>query len=480
MSTALFALPPRTWAGLTRASASSVRRTMKPSTIVGCTVACVALLGLGAFWDGSRESAASLDDFAREEATLAREVASALRSSARITELPYVRDAFDPIEEPGQVAAVYRAPGMVGLRTSSGAAIDLPRLAAALDSTPCRVEDLPSLVPCSLRLSHEESMQLGLPGRMGMAGLATFDGRGGTRWGVAIITTAARERDRERRAAARVVLSFLVSSGLVLALGTLALRKQRRELAMAGELAVEEAVRARDERLVRADKLATLGALATGIAHEVSTPLGVIVGRAEQLAPKVADDAKATRAVTAILEQTTRIEEIIRAFLTLARGGTPSLEHIDPREVARAAVELVLHRFAQTNVNVATLTGDLALPPVACERRLMEQAVVNLLLNACDACSAGGNVSVDVRLDDGRVSFVVRDDGAGITEEAALRATEPFFTTKPEGKGTGLGLAITREIVHHHQGTLSVAARKDGRGTEARITLPIVSVGAPS
>jgi signal transduction histidine kinase len=89
-------------------------------------------------------------------------------------------------------------------------------------------------------------------------------------------------------------------------------------------------------------------------------------------------------------------------------------------------------------------------------------------------------VTVDVRLEDGSVAFVVRDDGAGITAEAAARATEPFFTTKPEGKGTGLGLAITREIVHHHRGTLSVAAPRDGRGTEARITLPPVTVTAPS
>ena len=78
---------------------------------------------------------------------------------------------------------------------------------------------------------------------------------------------------------------------------------------------------------------------------------------------------------------------------------------------------------------------------------------------------------------DDRVAFIVTDDGEGISPEAAARATEPFFTTKPEGKGTGLGLAITREIVHHHRGTLTVAARRDARGTEARITLP--PVGGP-
>ena len=94
-----------------------------------------------------------------------------------------------------------------------------------------------------------------------------------------------------------------VASGLVLVFGGLALRKQRKELELARELAVAEVRRERDERLVRADKLATMGALATGIAHEVSTPLGVMMGRAEQVLPKVAGDERTRRAVEAILEQ---------------------------------------------------------------------------------------------------------------------------------------------------------------------------------
>jgi two-component system NtrC family sensor kinase len=454
---------------------------MRPGAIVACTVACIVGLGCAAFWDGGRESAASLEDFAHEQTTLAREVAAALRSTSRVSGtgldgLPMgMSDAFEPIVEPGEVAAVIRSPRNDGLHDANGTVLSLPRLEAALDDSACGVEEPPDLASCSVRLLHTESLLFGLPGRMGMAGMASFKDRDGARWEVAIVTTAARERDRERRAAARVVLSFLVSSGLVLAFGTLALRKQQRELAMAGKLALEAAVRTQDERLIRADKLATMGALATGIAHEVSTPLGVIVGRAEQLAPKVEGDAKATNAVTAILEQSARIEEIIRAFLTLARGGTPSLEHIAPRDLARAAVDFVLHRFAQVGVHVALRPGAGPLPDVACDRRLMEQALVNLLLNACDACEAGGHVTLDVRLEESTVAFVVTDDGTGITPEAAARATEPFFTTKPEGKGTGLGLAITREIVQHHRGTLTVMARTDAHGTEARITLPTVT-----
>src|SRR5208283_13302 len=106
------------------------------------------------------------------------------------------------------------------------------------------------------------------------------------------------------------------ASLLVGGFGGLALREQRRELELKQVLAVREAVRVRDRRLVEADKLATLGALATGVAHEVSTPLGIIVGRAEQLIPRMEPHSRSHRAAAAILEQAQRISRIIRAFLT--------------------------------------------------------------------------------------------------------------------------------------------------------------------
>ncbi len=292
------------------------------------------------------------------------------------------------------------------------------------------------------------------------------------KWGVAVVASALRERDRERRAQARLVLGVVVASGLVLAFGGLARRKQRKELESA--LAIAEVQRERDERLVRADKLATMGALATGIAHEVSTPLGVIMGRAEQLLPKL-EDERARRAVEVITEQSERISEIIRGFLSLARGGSPTLRHVDPRTLARAALGLVEHRFAKAGV---ALTSDVAseLPRVSCEPRLFEQVLVNLLLNACDACKRGGSVELSVRAASERVAFVVTDDGAGISAEAAARAIEPFFTTKPEGEGTGLGLAIANEIVKHHNGTLTIASRGTV-GTRACADIPALHEG---
>jgi signal transduction histidine kinase len=274
------------------------------------------------------------------------------------------------------------------------------------------------------------------------------------------VATALRERDRERRAQWRLGLSFLFSSAIVLAFGTLALRKQRKELELE-----------RDARLVRADKLATLGALGIGIAHEVSTPLGVIVGRAEQLAARVQGDERASRAVLAITEQADRIGKIIRAMLTLARGGKAELEHVQPGSIVRDALELVGHRFEAAGVSLNEHV-DPDLPAIACDPKLLTQVVVNLLLNACDACDEGGAVELRASLHEGRVAFAVVDDGPGISQEDGARATEPFFTTKPPGEGTGLGLAIAHEIVMHHHGTLGLSARSDGkRGTEARVEI---------
>jgi signal transduction histidine kinase len=267
-----------------------------------------------------------------------------------------------------------------------------------------------------------------------------------------------------------------LAAGLVFVFGGFAFSRQRKELELGRELSIAELRREREEQLVQIDKLATMAALATGIAHEIATPLGVIVGRAEQLLPKVAGDDKTKRNVESIIEQGNRIDHVIRGFLDLARGGSPVLERVSPGKVAAAARELVEHRFAKACVDLRADVGA-KVPSVACDPTLLEHAIINLLLNACDACEKGGNVELDVSSDLEWVRFDVTDDGVGISPEAAARAVEPFFTTKPAGKGTGLGLANATEIVEHHGGRLSIRSRATTgaavRGTRATIELPV-------
>jgi two-component system, NtrC family, sensor kinase len=115
---------------------------------------------------------------------------------------------------------------------------------------------------------------------------------------------------------------------------------------------------------------------------------------------------------------------------------------------------------------------------VQCDRALLEHAIVNLLLNACEACRPGDRVELATRSAPERVAFVVTDDGAGITPKNAARAKEPFFTTKGPGRGSGLGLAIATEIAHSHRGELHIAPGEAG-GTRAAIEIPIAAPRDP-
>jgi signal transduction histidine kinase len=413
------------------------------SSILLWMALAIALVTALAFWDEERESKAALDDFAAEQTTLAASLAASPEQASQL----------DAVERPGAVRVLFA--GANGLVARDGQAVRSEAIERAVRAG-----------SASVRLDRGEAVALGLPARTAVVGLATSGDKT-----TAVVATAQVERDRELRARWRLALGVLVATGLVLAFGGVAMRTQRKELELAHALELANLQSARDERLVRADKLATMGALATGIAHEVSTPLGVILGRAEQILPRQPDD-RAKHAVETIAQQGERISAVLRGFLALARGGQPRLERCDPGALARAAVDLVEHRFDRAGVELFADVSD-ALPSVPCEARLFEQVLVNLLLNACDACAEKGKVVLSVREDAARVVFSVVDDGVGISNDVAARAAEPFFTTKSE-KSTGLGLAIANEIVKHHCGSLDLSARRDGPGTEARVALPLL------
>jgi len=225
------------------------------------------------------------------------------------------------------------------------------------------------------------------------------------------------------------------------------------------------------ELLARATRAAVMGTFAMGITHEVSTPLGVILGRAEQILGRTSGDERVAHGARVIIDQADRLRLLIRSFLDLARGGAPNFSRVASSSVVSGAVALVDHRFEKAGVRLLVDVSE-QLPVVQGDRSLLEHALVNLLLNACEACQAGGTVEVQARADGQTVAFVVIDDGVGIRPEDAARAAEPFFTTKPEGKGTGLGLAIASEIVKSHRGALMIEPRLP-RGTRARLELPI-------
>ncbi len=434
-------------------------------------VLCVTGL---AYWDAQREAQAALQDFATEQSTFAASLAAALsahfsgdETAAASTDADTVRRvvakaalAARRVERPGESTVVLQGPGMTDFQTTEGRTVRVDALGAAYRTG-----------SSSARLTRGEAATLGLPERTAYAGLSTVDAGALGSWKIASISTARRERDREIRAGWRLILSVAVASGLVLAFGGIAFRNQRKELELEREVAVMAAQNERDERLARATRAAVMGTFAMGITHEVATPLGVILGRAEQILSRVSGDERAAHGARVIIDQAERLKLLVRSFLDLARGGAPNFVRVESSSVVSGAVALVDHRFRKAGIALVVEMPSL-LPIVQGDRSLLEHALVNLLLNACEACQPGGTVELHARAEGRLVAFVVTDDGVGIKPEDAARAAEPFFTTKPEGKGTGLGLAIASEIVKSHRGTLTIEPRPS-RGTRARFELPV-------
>jgi len=489
--------------------------------LVALMVLAVAAVAALAFWDERREEEARLDEFAQDQATIAGSVASELatrlaslhRDATLVAESLAEGRRAPPTTVDAHLAAALRAAGapppsptgtslLLSVPAAGGMVLDL-QVAPAKLLAEARHTERPGAIrvllsrlgsgdlratdggvvasdpiqhgfasgATSVWLPRADAAELGLPRRLAVAGLDTIDAGPFGRWGIAVVSSAERVRDHELRAKWRLVLGVLVGAGLVFLFGTAALRRQRRGFLLERELSLSARSRERDGELATASRAATMGTLAMGIAHEVSTPLGVIAGRAEQLSGRVAGDERAARAVEAILEQTERIRRTIQGFLDLVRGGARPLDDAAPAAVLDGAVSLVEHRFTAAGVSLVT-DAPAGLPKIRGDVPMLQQAIVNLLLNACDACARGGHVAATAESDGARVSFTVVDDGSGITPEAAARATEPFFTTKPHGQGSGLGLAIASEIVKMHRGSLRLAPSSP-RGTRASLTVPI-------
>ena len=438
------------------------RGALRRGSLIAVMVLIVGAIAGLAYWDAARESAAALQDFAEEQATLAGALGAALRIRSGPGGAITKRDVLvglRSVERPMALALFLRRPGDSDLQATDGRMVTSPRL----------IEALRRGQP-AIRIPRDEAVDFGLRPRTALAGLSRVDIGGGTAWDIVAVASAERERDRELWARRRLVLSVLTAAGLVLSFGMWAMRRQRKELLLERELAISALQQTRDERLQRASRAAVMGTLAMGVAHEISTPLGVIAARAEQMISKVTNDERLSAAVSAILAQTERINQVIRGLLGLARGDAPSVERIDPRSVIANAFGLVEHKFAKSGVLLKNEIS-LTLPTILGDPRLLEHAVVNLLLNACDACKPAGEVVIRARpLDDG-IEIVVDDTGTGISLADVGRALEPFFTTKAREGGTGLGLAIAHEIVASHRGTLVFSALKP-QGTRAAIRLP--------
>jgi two-component system NtrC family sensor kinase len=222
--------------------------------------------------------------------------------------------------------------------------------------------------------------------------------------------------------------------------------------------------------LFQSEKLAAIGQLAAGVAHEINNPLAAIIANSQLLQRDLPRDSEAYEAVDLIARAGDRAMRVVRSLLDFARQEHYEFALIDLNESIEQALALIQHQLRSV-----TLVRDLApdLPPVPASQDHLQGVWLNLLLNARDAINgAGGEVRIITRQADEALEVIIADNGSGISPEKLSRIFEPFYTTKGPGRGTGLGLAVCHRIIKQHGGHIHVESHLK-QGTKFTVTLPL-------
>jgi len=230
------------------------------------------------------------------------------------------------------------------------------------------------------------------------------------------------------------------------------------------------------EKVKRSEKLAAIGELAAGVAHEIRNPLSSIRGFAQFLRHSLQDKPQEKEYAETMVTEVDRINRVVTDLLTFARPTAVDISPTDITELVEHAVRLVEADAKSRQVNIRTRISDLSRLPI--DGNQITQALLNLLLNALQAVPPGGHIEVGAELDApaSRLHLWVKDDGPGIPDDKIEKIFEPFYTT--HDKGTGLGLAIVHKIAENHNGEIRVVSPPKGftRGCRFTIILPIVTV----
>jgi two-component system NtrC family sensor kinase len=236
-----------------------------------------------------------------------------------------------------------------------------------------------------------------------------------------------------------------------------------------------EAQRAAENRLLQAAKLAAVGEMAAGVAHELNNPLTTVTGFSELVLEDLSENSPHRQELLMVLQEARRASSVVRRLLDFSRQGERIRASADLNEVVNDVIALTRH-LIQTNNVALILELDESLPWVSIDSNQMKQVLLNLIHNALQAMPKGGKMHVRTFLGkrENRDWDVmsVQDTGTGISSEDQSKIFEPFFTTKGNRGGTGLGLSVTYGIVADHGGTIEVLSQP-GRGSVFEVWLPL-------
>jgi signal transduction histidine kinase len=246
-----------------------------------------------------------------------------------------------------------------------------------------------------------------------------------------------------------------------------------REIALIIEqIQIEEDKDRLQEQLRHADRLATIGQLSAGVAHELNEPIGSILGFAQLLQKDRGQSEQAKNDIEKIMRASLHAREVIKKLMLFARQMPPQKSRVNLNQIVDESLYFLESRCSKEGIKVIRqLSQDL--PDVKADQAQMTQVLVNTVVNAIQAMPQGGRLTLRTKTSNNSVCLIVQDTGLGMEENVLRQIFQPFFTTKDIGKGTGLGLAVVYGIVTSHGGTIGVDS-KAGRGTRIEIRLPIL------
>jgi PAS domain S-box-containing protein len=233
-----------------------------------------------------------------------------------------------------------------------------------------------------------------------------------------------------------------------------------------------------EEQLIQAEKLAAMGQMLAGVAHELNNPLTAILGVTELLRERQGADETTQRQLELTHRQARRAARIVQNLLEFSRPASPQKKPLDVNVLVERTLQLQEHSLRRNQIAV-DFEPQRELPPVLGDGNQLIQVLLNLITNAEQAIREvreSGNITIRLALNSGVISITVQDDGVGIPPEALPRIFDPFYTTKRPGGGTGLGLSICMSIIREHGGNLDAKALPAG-GTLFTLDLPALSVG---